>query len=938
MPVKFPRDLVLEAYLGRWVEITALPIGQGLRQGEPVELVWGSNAEQGKVPPSTAEGVLNNTGGHWTPGNPMSDYFDYLQGRNVPTRWSLRISRDTFTRTIGTGSSWGFTDTVDGWTTFGNGFDTYAVGSGVGTMFINGTLAYGGAFIGSTYADCRVFARCSVLPFVNVIGAPVEPINLVQRYQASGTFAGEMYLLRVEIRTDQTVWISIHHSTLGPLTTPISLTALIGLAHAGSNQIAASFQMEGQTLRGKAWDSANPEPLDWQVTAHHERLTGGFAGVRSGVATGNTNAKPVQFDYDDWELRLVRHTGELVRLQPEWDESHRIKKARIKCADVTQRLGRTQRPALSSAPRRYLAATSPKVYWPLDDPSTATFGAPLVGAGKVLIFNTDLTQADHWGQGDMGPAVGKALKVAWHTDHNTTWIPFQILGSISNAVPANGWAFDFTATFGTKTRLRVDFEPTGASYVGYAVLNITPTSGASFIGFTPGPANTIFTTPASVWDGQPHHFRLTVSQTGPGVVHELFVDGVSVVFALAAAPAAVQTFTSFGMNSSSNTNSPFALANMAAWLEVAPYPNIVNTARAALGWIGETALARVIRLCGEEALPLDYWGDPAQTRAMGPQRPIPLLDQLQECADTDGAVLYAPRYTAGVAFRGRRSMTARPAVATLDYAAGHVAAPLAPSADDRPTANLIRAERIGGGFRIVEQTSGPMNTKDPGTDPEAAGKSPADALVNVESDASLGDVGGWVRALGTVPDVRFPRVTVNLAARELTLGADSTLPARSVLQLGVGDRMLVQNLQATDRYQDLDQIVRGGRETFSSIREHEVTLNTAPYEKYRAGVYGDAASRYDGAVTTLDAQLTAGTVGGRAVTTSAGPVWTAAAGAFPMDVVIGGERITLSGITGAGAAQTMTISARNVNGLPVAGGKTHPAGTRVYLYQPVYYC
>lgn len=67
-------------------------------------------------------------------------------------------------------------------------------------------------------------------------------------------------------------------------------------------------------------------------------------------------------------------------------------------------------------------------------------------------------------------------------------------------------------------------------------------------------------------------------------------------------------------------------------------------------------------------------------------------------------------------------------------------------------------------------------------------------------------------------------------------------------------------------------------------------------------------------------------------------MWTNAAAAFPLDVIIGGERITISGITGTGAAQVMTISARNVNNLPAAGGKTHPAGTRVFLYQPVYYC
>jgi hypothetical protein len=229
-----------------------------------------------------------------------------------------------------------------------------------------------------------------------------------------------------------------------------------------------------------------------------------------------------------------------------------------------------------------------------------------------------------------------------------------------------------------------------------------------------------------------------------------------------------------------------------------------------------------------------------------------------------------------------------------------------------------------------------MNTRNPGTDSEAVGKSPARTEVNVEAAAQLPDVAGWERALGTTPEVRFPQVTVNMRARELDVTAPAT--ARSVLQVGVGDRLVVSGLAAADVYRELDQVALGGVETFSNVRQHKVRFNTAPYEKYRSGVYDDSGSRYDGAVTTLDAQLTSGTTGARNVTTSSGPVWTTDAGAFPMLVLIGGELVTLSGITGVGtAAQVMTISARNGNGLPISGGKTHAAGTRVQLYQPVYY-
>src|SRR4029078_43679 len=117
------------------------------------------------------------------------------------------------------------------------------------------------------------------------------------------------------------------------------------------------------------------------------------------------------------------------------------------------------------------------------------------------------------------------------------------------------------------------------------------------------------------------------------------------------------------------------------------------------------------------------------------------------------------------------------------------------------------------GFLIVEQTAGPMNTQDPGTSAQAVGRSPANAKAHVESDAYLGDVGGWVRALGTTPEIRFPKVTVNLRAP--SLNDAHRLPAsREVHNLHPGDRLLVTDLNDADVYRDLDQLVRGGREVF----------------------------------------------------------------------------------------------------------------------------
>jgi len=59
------------------------------------------------------------------------------------------------------------------------------------------------------------------------------------------------------------------------------------------------------------------------------------------------------------------------------------------------------------------------------------------------------------------------------------------------------------------------------------------------------------------------------------------------------------------------------------------------------------------------------------------------------------------------------------------------------------------------------------------------------------------------------------------------------------------------------------------------------------------------------------------------------PAWTTSAGAFPFDIACGGERMTVTGITGASSPQAFTV-ARGVNGIT----KSQVAGTDVRLWQP----
>lgn len=932
MTLRFPRDPVFELYLGRWVNLTTR-----VRQTDPVTSTWGSSAEQGRIPPSTFDCVLDNAGGTFTPGNPASTYYDYLLGRNVPVRWALRVSQDTFTRSV-TGT-WGTTDTSDVWSATSSGSGSQSVSSGEGIHSVGAANAFQLAYLGDNYVDCQVAATLTATNVSNVTGGNLEPLNLVLRYQTSGTFSGEHYLLRVVFNTSEVASLTIFHSSLGALSSTVS----IGAVTTNTPNLRAKFQVEGQTLRGKlytAGPSNDPdqfEPLDWQVSAHHERLVDGLAGLRSGVATGNSNTKPVTFNYDTWDVRIVRFTGEVAKLTPGWDESHRVKWVKLHAADVTQRLGRPERASLSSAARRYLAGNADLTatdFWPLDESATAPQQGLNALGGEIVRFERLI------GTPDKGAVeYGKADNVLTSVPSFATVSNQGGLRFIANATSL-GSAFSFSWLMNLSSDEGAQVFISTAAFTNRFVFFFN-TDGTWTLFINPGSVTLMtgtFDVPVGL-DGQWLAMSFTSYTAGGNVGYYTVANGIdqgggsSVVAAYSPlnnvffyAPGATT-----GGRSGASISSVFVTATRMDDLTTDPRYIILGSRVANIlkGWPNERATTRASRLCTEESVSFDYFGDANTSPPLGPQRPLPLLDLVQECADADQGALYPTRFTAGLALRTRRSLGGQAVTATLDYASQQVAA-LAPSADDRVTANVARAERVNGGFTVVEQTTGPMNTGNPGTTADAIGRSPASTSVNVESDAQLFNVAGWLRALGTNPDVRFPRISVNLRAAGVPVALQYAL-----LALNVGDRLQVQGLTNADIYDVLDELTRGGTETIADVYRHVLALNTAPYKVYGSGTFGDSGSRFadEYGGTTLTGSLSSSATGGQSVTISKGQLWTTRAAMFPLDVVCEGERITLSAISGASSPQTFTISTRAVNGV----SKAHAAGAKISLFAPVYF-
>ncbi len=343
----------------------------------------------------------------------------------------------------------------------------------------------------------------------------------------------------------------------------------------------------------------------------------------------------------------------------------------------------------------------------------------------------------------------------------------------------------------------------------------------------------------------------------------------------------------------------------------------------------ERASGRVQRLCSEEGIGLSlrgYAGASAGASelspSMGAQLPLPLLDLLRECERTDDGTLFETRGQFGLAYRPRLGNYNRTAALTLAYGSHNVAA-LEDNPDDFAVINDVVVSRADGSSSHAVQETGPLNVQDP---PAGAGRYPATVPINNFYDSELPNQASWRRRQGTVDEARHPGLVVDMA--NPSLSGNAALTAQ-VLDLELGDRVDVHSGGAAVLPpDDITLALLGYQETINTF-EHTLTLNCAPDAGYQVAVYGDAGSRYSAVGATLGASYSATDVS-LSVVTSGRAAWGHGDGDF--DILVAGERMTVTAISGTVSPQTFTVT-RSVNGVV----KAQTSGAAVGLFHPVYY-
>jgi hypothetical protein len=299
---------------------------------------------------------------------------------------------------------------------------------------------------------------------------------------------------------------------------------------------------------------------------------------------------------------------------------------------------------------------------------------------------------------------------------------------------------------------------------------------------------------------------------------------------------------------------------------------------------------------------------------MGRQKPGKLLDLITECVVSEDGILYDEPTGIALMMRMNANLLNSTPVLNLTYGVD-VSPPLTKVIDDVDVANDITVTNWDGTEVRVEQTSGALSTAAP---PSGVGRYKRPLAVNLLSVDQMVDRGSWELAKGTLDRPRYQSVVVNLLAFP---SYRSTVNA-----MRPGDWITVSGFEADTIYLMVVQIQRGG-----DAAQDTATLKCVPAEVFQVLRAETAGYLAGSASTTLGAGATSTATSLTFSTVSVRDVWSTTS--EPYDVLVAGERMTVTNMTSASGTgpytQTATVT-RSVNGIV----KAQLSNAAVQIFQP----
>jgi hypothetical protein len=526
-----------------------------------------------------------------------------------------------------------------------------------------------------------------------------------------------------------------------------------------------------------------------------------------------------------------RFWGEISEWPPRWDPSQHDITTEVVANGIWRRVSQLQT-TLGSAFTRYNSLTltgtsAPRCYWPMEDGT---------GSGQLVAFDSVAGTANAV-QSFITGAAG--LSLAANTDFKgSDGIPVLNAAKITATVPAGG-----TATVNC-TRFLISVPANGDSASGTTNWNLAEINSSGTIA-----KFEVYLNATGTLLVQLRNSGGTVLASGTTTTNvkglpvlascELTTSGANVAFAfrIITAGAAGITESMTGTVSAASvgaiTTVNFGRANVLMDTAVGQLsvtygavPLMVPAAYALNGYLGEFAMDRFTRVCGEMGITTETIGTASTTAAMGPQMDDHLADVLQMIESTDCGLLFESRGQFGLGYRSNASMANQAVAATFSYTAAVLDASLAPTYDDQLVQNNITVTNYTGYTQQAILTAGAMSVLNP---PSGVGNGyNYQRSVSCAADSQVAGIATFLLNLGCVDEVRFPVVTLKMI-RSSNAALFAAVPG-----LRPGDYFQITNPPSFLTSTAIRQLVWGYSETLNA-KEWTFSLNSVPETPWETG-------------------------------------------------------------------------------------------------------
>ena len=624
----------------------------------------------------------------------------------------------------------------------------------------------------------------------------------------------------------------------------------------------------------------------------------------------------VSEDFPEISGRDYRFYGECAAWPQSWTPGDPNARMDLSAGGLLRRLGSSNQPTNSVMYRAYTRAPASdaiKAYWPMEDVAGSTqLASALGGTAMTFTFLTQLAQFSGFPSSLPVPTLNNGYIVGTlppYTVQGTPGIGSDAIVRFLANVPATG------ETVGANSVIcRVQFFGGSIGYIDWIMPTATTLQCVAYAptgavlwdsgAFTPGG-------PPTQWYGAQMRCSIEVRNLGSGNI-SVYAVWVNPGDSGIGGEIPVQTGAAGSVGAVSkvifNPLKGLVQTSVGHCSVQTTYTNLFDMQAAVNAYAGELAGVRFQRICGEEGISFRSMGNILDTAVMGIQTVETVANILQECADCDMGMWYEPRQTLGWGYRTRNSLGNQSQVVAFDYDQDHLSDTLEPTIDDQTIKNdiTVTAQNSGSSARQTLDDGSPMSVG-------VAGRYDTQITINTNEDSQLVDEAGYLLYRSTVNEPRYKAVNVDLANRILAS------MFWTVLEADVGDRLCINNPPIWLPPDQVDQIYQGVQEDISRI-SLKLSWNGIPTLPWNVAYLDDVVYCVldtDGSTlvtATDDGTLTSLSV---ATTTSGSPLWGVTGDsrmAFPFDINIGGERITVTGITGSSSPQTFTVT-RSVNGV-----------------------